>query len=436
VGCVVWGVGCRCVPFPFCNPSHPSQITSVISQTTFWSLSSPSPSLSAPYTGPPLPPSSHFTWRVRIRTSCLHLHSWSRAHMFITALDEWSAVYITRPPPPPPSLQQFSRARSNFTLPCHIAAASLHISGIGYSAAFVNGIKVGDHELSPTWTRYDKMVVYVTHDVTHMLHARNAGAGAMCDHVIDVMLGSGHFSSDWYGGPLASMLMAQINAFPSSSSPPPSPLPPPLVVAPTGISGWVFTCDGPIVSSSVYGGETFNATAEHREDEWVWLPAVCAPPMPQHPSEPNSRKSKSASSSSPTTPTASPPPTIPPTTPLSSHDPPPSSNCSLPLQLNGSSLVPQRQVRVTLHNARWFALHNARTALHSAQTRHHPPPPIPRTPLKSSLLYNRSRAAFKQTTRLRVSRSQRLLSLTLVRIWREGSRSRCHYPAQLNAGNE
>lgn len=320
-------------------------MTSFVNQSLFWSLSSTSPAHQALYSGPPLPPSTHFVWRIRMRSTCLQLHAWSRAHMLISSLDHWSASYISPPLAPSYStIQQFSYARAAFTLPCSTAAAALHMSGIGYSIAFINGRRVGTHELSPTWTRYEKMVLYVTHDITHLLRASvqerglRADSAGDCNHVIDVLLGSGHFSSNWYGGVLSALLLAQINAHVSIGSS--------LVVAATHAGAWSFTSDGPIVSSSVYGGETVNVTSSYYEDQWRWLPAACAAPLPQHPSEP-SRKTR----------VLSPPPTpplqtLPQTSPASQlfpshvfHLPVGSENCSLVRQLNGSRLVPQRQVK-------------------------------------------------------------------------------------------
>ncbi len=275
--------------------------------------------------------------------------------MFITSLDKWSATFVS-PPLFPTSAKQFSLSRANFSLPCNITAAALHMSGIGYSIASINGHRVGDHELSPTWTRYDRMVFYVTHDITHLLRANSRLRGgplkqdAVCDHVIDVMLGSGHFSSDWYGGPLAAMLLAQINAVPPPSlHPQPSP-PPSLVVAATGAASWAFTSDAPLMSSSVYGGEMHNATAAHHEGSWTWLPAACSPPLPQHPSEPQQLKlspqPRQHAQPSPVTSLYANQPLSASIHTSSSTSQGPALNvtCSLALQLNGSMLLPERQV--------------------------------------------------------------------------------------------
>ena len=323
------------------SPPHFLQVTSVANQTLFWSLSSDSPALQALYAGPPLPPSTHFIWRLRARSTCLHLHAWSQPHMFITSLDRWSAVYISPPLPPPARAgapAQHSYARTAFTLPCDVSTAALHMSGIGYSVAFINGNRVGDHELSPTWTRYEQRVMYVSHDVTHLLRRSTPANSSACHHVIDVILGSGHFSSDWYGGALSTMLLAQVNA---QASTPAGAL---LVAAATRPAAWAFTSDGPVLQASLYGGETFNASALYHEHEWRWVRAACSPPMPRHPSDP-SRTSPPPSHPPPLQPLqqSSPPASVTRPSPVA-QSPPFDGNCSLTAQLNGSDLVAQRQV--------------------------------------------------------------------------------------------
>ena len=54
-----------------------------------------------------------------------------------------------------------------------IKVAALHISGLGYYSAWLDGQVVGDHELDPIWTRYDRRVHYVTHDISAALNNSN-----------------------------------------------------------------------------------------------------------------------------------------------------------------------------------------------------------------------------------------------------------------------
>jgi alpha-L-rhamnosidase len=64
--------------------------------------------------------------------------------------------------------------------------ATLRVSGLGYHQVFLNGQRVGDHELDPAWTNYDKRCLYVTHDVGDLVRDG--------DNVVGVMLGSGFYN--------------------------------------------------------------------------------------------------------------------------------------------------------------------------------------------------------------------------------------------------
>ncbi|MBM4148683.1 MAG: alpha-rhamnosidase [Lentisphaerae bacterium] len=77
--------------------------------------------------------------------------------------------------------------RKEFTLNGAVRHATLHICGLGFYVARINGRRVGDRVLDPSASQYDRRVRYVTYDVTDMLRA---GVNA-----IGVTLGSG-----WYNG--------------------------------------------------------------------------------------------------------------------------------------------------------------------------------------------------------------------------------------------
>jgi alpha-L-rhamnosidase len=77
--------------------------------------------------------------------------------------------------------------RKEFTLDGAVRRATLHICGLGYYVARINGRRVGDHVLDPSASQYDRRARYVTYDVTKLVRAGANAAG--------VMLGSG-----WYNG--------------------------------------------------------------------------------------------------------------------------------------------------------------------------------------------------------------------------------------------
>jgi len=73
----------------------------------------------------------------------------------------------------------------SFTLSKAVAEATLHISGLGFYEASLNGTKIGSKVLDPVPTKYDKRVLYSTYDMTGSL---KQGA-----NTLTVLLGHG-----WY----------------------------------------------------------------------------------------------------------------------------------------------------------------------------------------------------------------------------------------------
>ncbi|ROP78801.1 alpha-L-rhamnosidase [Frigoribacterium sp. PhB107] len=82
-----------------------------------------------------------------------------------------------------------SRVRRAFRLDAAVASARLYATAHGVFEAELNGVRVGDEELSPGWTSYDARLRYRTYDVTHLLSAG--------ENVVGAWLGDG-----WYRGRL------------------------------------------------------------------------------------------------------------------------------------------------------------------------------------------------------------------------------------------
>ncbi|MGY8944843.1 MAG: family 78 glycoside hydrolase catalytic domain, partial [Flavobacteriales bacterium] len=75
--------------------------------------------------------------------------------------------------------------RYEFSAQKKIKKARVYIAAAGLFELYINGKRVGDHQLDPTYTRFDRRNLYVTHDVTALLDKNNA---------IGVMLGNGWFN--------------------------------------------------------------------------------------------------------------------------------------------------------------------------------------------------------------------------------------------------
>ena len=60
-------------------------------------------------------------------------------------------------------------ARKSFEIQSEVRQATAWVCGLGQFIFYLNGRKVSDHELDPGWTDYDRIIEYVTFDVTKYL---------------------------------------------------------------------------------------------------------------------------------------------------------------------------------------------------------------------------------------------------------------------------
>ncbi|MDO4558174.1 MAG: alpha-L-rhamnosidase N-terminal domain-containing protein, partial [Planctomycetia bacterium] len=133
-----------------------------------------------------------------------------------------------------------------------IRYASATICGLGYHELRLNGEKVGDHELDPTFTDADHRVLYVTHDVTDQI-CRGA-------NVVGVMLGNGWYNqhaveewdfeqASWRARPKFRMILRV--EYDDGS-----------VERIVSNEAWWATCDGPVVLDGIRNGEVYDARRE------------------------------------------------------------------------------------------------------------------------------------------------------------------------------
>ncbi|MBP7933380.1 MAG: family 78 glycoside hydrolase catalytic domain [Phycisphaerae bacterium] len=158
----------------------------------------------------------------------------------------WGELFVHPVPQPAPLM------RTVFELDKPIKRARAYICGLGYHELYLNGRKVGDHVLDPTFTNYDRRVLYVTHDVTDLLKQGRNAAG--------VMLGNGWYNmhtrcvwdfakAPWRNPPCLKMQF-QIEYTDGTSK----------VIA-TDANTWKVTA-GPIVFDAVRNGESYDARLE------------------------------------------------------------------------------------------------------------------------------------------------------------------------------
>lgn len=135
---------------------------------------------------------TRYYWVVRVYNTAGELSGWSEPAWFETAMlqqADWLAQWIDDGRTIPVndadaySADGMPLFRKEFDANKTIASARLYISGLGYYEAYLNGKKISDNVLDPGWTTYSKEVLYVTHDISHLV---NTGK-----NVVGIMLGNG-----------------------------------------------------------------------------------------------------------------------------------------------------------------------------------------------------------------------------------------------------
>ncbi len=207
-------------------------------------------SVDVPYAGPVMAPETKHWWRVRIWDNQGRESDWSETADFITALDGWTAPFVSGEPADAAASSAGTVLRGEFSLGKGIASAILHATALGVYRLSLNGVRVGDWAMTPGWTEYASRLLYQSYDVTAMLRE---GANA-----VGAMIGNG-----WYKGSLAGWLglrnlYGKQTAFAMR-----------LTVRYADGTTTVFqtgpewkAADGPVLFSEIYDGETYDATRE------------------------------------------------------------------------------------------------------------------------------------------------------------------------------
>jgi alpha-L-rhamnosidase len=192
--------------------------------------------------------------RVRVWGVDQQVSAWSERFPIEAGLlqpDDWSARFVapawdedaTRAQPSP-------LLRRTFDVRPGVAQARLYVTALGVYEAELNGAPVGDHVLAPGWTSYDYRLRYQTFDVTDLLQEGSNALGAtLADGWYRGRLGFGGGQRNIYGDRLA--LLAQLE-----------------ITYADGATERIVTDEqwkaapGPILASSIYDGETYDARLE------------------------------------------------------------------------------------------------------------------------------------------------------------------------------
>lgn len=231
------------------------------------------------YQGKPLKSRTRYRWELSVELiTGLTVGGSAHFETGILKQEEWEAKWIQSAEPryghSPLILHQFNLEK----LP---ERSRIYISGIGYYELFINGVKVGDRVLEPGWTDYDKRVLYSVYDVGECLR--------IGENTLGICLGDGWYGTlhegfmklvgkypSWHGIPkvICELSMWENNRITRK------------ILSKSGKDSAWFSCNGPIVSNSVYDGEIYDAGMEkpgwtesgyQPDEEWKPVLEAAAP---------------------------------------------------------------------------------------------------------------------------------------------------------------
>jgi alpha-L-rhamnosidase len=227
-----------------------------VASSTYWQR---------PYGGPPLKSRTTYFWQVQTWTSDGSAGPWSEISQFTTALlsetdwrahwiaaapdtaltataSEYSGEWLAQQPPPLPIF------RREFKVTKPIASALLFVAGLGQYEVHLNGSDVTKTVLNSGWTDYRKTVLYDTYDVARLLHGGANTFGVLLGNGMYNVEGvKGHYTkfTGSFGQPKC-LLQLEVRYADGTSD------------SFLSDASWQ-THSGPIVYSSTYGGEVYDA---------------------------------------------------------------------------------------------------------------------------------------------------------------------------------
>ncbi|MBP1040282.1 family 78 glycoside hydrolase catalytic domain [Vagococcus sp. BWB3-3] len=195
--------------------------------------------------------------RVKIITNDNEESDWSVPTSFVTGIvhpSEWSSDFISSETHGDRDSSKGTLLRGVLRIEKEVVEAYAFLTAQGLYKAYLNGEKIGDDELTPGWTSYNKRLLYQTYDITNTL---KKGV-----NIFGAVIGAG-----WYKGKMG--FLDERNNYGDQTS----FLGQLLIRFRDGTSmTWGtsedFLChDGPIIFSEIYDGEIYDAQLERTE----WL---------------------------------------------------------------------------------------------------------------------------------------------------------------------
>jgi alpha-L-rhamnosidase len=215
-----------------------------------------------PYAGEPLTSRQQVEWRVNFRDERGKDSGWSApAHFELGLLSakDWQAQWIRPSQEMSTNGEPVANLRRSFPVAKKVARARVYVTACGLFELTLNGTRVGNDHFANGFTSYNKRLDTLTYDVTGQLRSGS--------NTLQALVGAG-----WYAGRLTwtknkkelfgehPELLLQLEITYADGS------------RDTVVSDgqWEGTFDGPVVSSSLYDGESYDA----RKTNAGWKPVV------------------------------------------------------------------------------------------------------------------------------------------------------------------
>jgi alpha-L-rhamnosidase len=210
-------------------------------------------SIHVPYGGPALASGRRYYWRVRVWDARNQPSEWSAPafwEMGLLTPGDWKAKWITPGwDEDTTKSQPCPMLRGTFRVAKPVRSARAYATSLGLYELHLNGKRVGDQLFTPGWTSYHKRLQYQTYDITELVRQG--------DNAVGVILGDGWYRGylGWrdrrnvYGNRLAALVQLQLTFTDGTTQ---------VVVSD---ESWK-AATGPILSSDIYMGETYDARLE------------------------------------------------------------------------------------------------------------------------------------------------------------------------------
>ncbi len=217
------------------------------------------------YAGPDLESGSRYYWRVRVWDQDGKASVWSPAAWWQMGLlhpSDWKGKWIGVS-----SEMASPLLRSQFHLDKRIKKATAYVFGFGFYELHLNGVKAGENVLTPVNSNYAKNLYYDTYDVTSLLREGGNAAG--------LWLGNGYdrgFSRSGYRWLAAKQAILELDIQFEDDT----------WARVVTDESWK-AAESPILISSIYDGETYDARREKSGwdqfgyDDHAWQPVQLLP---------------------------------------------------------------------------------------------------------------------------------------------------------------